>query len=453
MQLSIDEYLNVFPSRSRACVSIYPPPSKIPKGGILDDLMELDKCNIKRRKSIYIHVPFCEEICSFCPFNKFLKVDDKVNTYLKSLYREIDLYSKQPFFTSAEFESLYFGGGTPSCLSAEQIIGIINTLKQKFNFSSDVMIFVEGNPLSFTKAKLKSLLECGVNRISMGVQTFSDRIAKNIEIPQTPAISKIAIEEAHEIGYQNIGIDLLYPLPEMTDDDWLYSIDESIRLKVDHISLIAFALIPNTNIFNKIKKKIFAPLAGIAKEIELYLTARQKLLDAGYIQYSLIDFCLPNKIDLYADIYFKDQGDILALGPAAYGYLNGYMYVNVGDLLEYNKMIMQNKVPVLLGGKADKIDAMHGAMVKGLRMLSINKNDFKHLFDVEVNNMFGKTIERLIAKGLLYENENEISLTIKGIVWGNNVCEEFYHSKHKNTEIVERKYLVKGKLPEKLQKT
>ncbi len=446
MSKNIEDIYNVYPERDRICVSFYPLPKARASHDLIPEVMELKYPDKRfRTKGIYVHVPFCDSICTFCPFNKFLKDESVVEKYMNSLKREIDLYSETQYVKSATFDSIYLGGGTPSSLSTSQLLEILGYIKTKLKMTADAMCFVEGNPKNYTDEKLKALSEFGVNRISMGVQTFNDRLAKNLNLPHTPDQSRHVIKAAHEAGIPNVGIDLMYPLPGMEYSDWTDSVKEAIDLKVDHICLIAFCVVPNTPIAQKIKEgKLPAPM-GTDDEIRLYQEAKGLLLDAGYVQYSVIDFCLPEKIDRASMNYFADQADLLSFGPASFGYINGYTYFNIGDLSKYIETVDSGKYPVIVGSKADAKEEMHGMMAKGLRMLKVSKAHFHSLFKKDISEVFALKIKDLIEKGLLEEDDEYVYLTPKGIIWGNDVCKEFFSDDYREKPI-ERIHLAKGRI-------
>lgn len=448
MSQKTDDFLGVYPERDRICVSFYPLPKMQTPSELIPEIMELNAPDRRfRKKGIYVHVPFCDSICTFCPFNKFLKAEDVVIKYINALKREIDLYSETPYAQTSVFDSIYLGGGTPTSLSTSQLLDILGYIKSKLKLTNNMMCFVEGNPMNYTHEKMQALSDFGVNRISMGVQTFDDRLAKNLNLLQTPDQSRHAIKAAHDAGIMNVGIDLMYPLPGMQDSDWIASVKEAINLKVDHICLIAFCVVPNTPIAEKIKLGEIPAPQGIEGEIRMYQEARELLLKSGYVQYSVIDFCMPDKVDRASMNYFAEQADLMSFGPASFGYINGYTYFNMGDLMKYIETMEKGDYPVIVGSKADEREEMHGMMSKGLRMLRVNKQHFKSLFKQDPSEVFSEKIKELKEKGLLDEDEENIFLTPKGIVWGNNVSKEFFSEEYKKKPI-ERIHLAKGKLGE-----
>lgn len=439
------EFFDVYKERDGICVSFYPLPKEQPKQEEIDECFGLDTPQKNNRKNgLYIHVPFCDKICSFCPFNKFVKKEETVERYLKGLKSEMLHYSKSEFAKSAQFDSVYLGGGTPTSLTSEQLVDILETVKKNFKMTDDAVYFVEGNPINYTRDKMEKLVKEGVNRISMGVQTFSNKIADYIGLPQTPAQSCEAIINAHEVGINNVGIDLMYPLPGMNYADWVDSINKAIELKVDHVCIIPFCLLPHTAISAKVNQGIVPSVPGKDDEVVMYRIARDMLLNAGYEQYSVLDFGIPDKIDKAALNYFRDQANLLAFGPAAYGYINGYTYFNVGNIEEYFEMTEAGKYPVTVGAKADKTEEMNGMMAKCLRMLRVNRNQFKEMFGVDPAEHYKEKLDELEEKGLLKVTEDNIELTEKGVVWGNDVSKEFF-SKEALKDQISRVDLAKGR--------
>lgn len=440
----MNRYVDLFKERDSICVSHYPIPVSKHSNEKIVELMELNANQNMKEIALYVHVPFCDSLCSFCPFNKYIKDSTKVQIYIKTLLKEIELYSKTEYGKSIVIKSINFGGGTPSALDLEQIKSIISNIKEAFNVSEDAAIFIEGNPKNFVYEKLESLKHEGLNRISVGVQTFQPEIAKRLGLYHSVEDSLNLISNAKKVGIDNIGIDLMYNTPGQTIEDWKADIEKSIDLNIDHICIISFCVVPNTKIYEKIQKGIVPKINDIYSEIEYYTVAKDLLLKSGYIQYSVIDFSKPAKEDKHAMMYFKNQADLIGIGPAAFGFINGYMYINNGDFDEYVENIKNGKLPISCGEKADKLELAHGMMAKGLRMLSVNRTEFRKKFNTDPEELFPDTIDYLLKNELIEINNQEIKLTDAGILWGNNVCKQFFSDKCKNFGIKARIKFAKG---------
>ena len=433
-----------FDWRDPICVSHYPfPEKKAPFE--LSSLLELNKKNSdKAFRAFYIHVPFCETICSFCPFNKMKKSEPVVVKYLSAIKNEIDLYSSAEFIRSSVFGSIYLGGGTPTCLSKDQLVGIISHLKNKICVHPDAQITVEGNPTSSSTEKLAALFDVGVNRVSFGVQTFSEKFAKTLQLSHSPNQAIQVIESAYTVGFKNVCIDLLYNLPGQSSSEWQEDVQKAIGLNLDHITIFSLCLVPGTKLEKAVTNGQLSAPGDQNEEIDKFILARDLLRKAGYVQYSVWDFAKPDKIDQHVEIYYHQQGNLVGTGPAAFGYINNYMYINRGDVHKYCAQIKNGQLPILVGEKASREEQMRGMMAKGLRLYSVNRSHFKKMFDQYPEEVFPKEIKQLVDDGLVTIDGDLIKLTDDGGVWGNNVSKTFF----KKPETFEwRASLAKGREP------
>jgi oxygen-independent coproporphyrinogen-3 oxidase len=442
----VEQYIELFGDRDPICVSHYPVPIGNHKHREVIEFMGLDSAmESQKHIAVYIHIPFCEKVCSFCPFNKYLMVEEKVNKYLNALYDEMDLYAKTQYGKQVVIESVNFGGGTPTALSGEQLAGILEKLQSVFQVSDSAMIFVEGNPKNFTLEKLQTLRKVGLNRISVGVQTFQQKLSDDLELFHSIEDSESLVSNARQVGVENIGIDLMYNLPGQTETQWRRDIERTIELGIDHVCLIAFCIVPKTRIHGKIENGDLPGKKDIHYEVKLYEIASQILLDAGYEQYSVIDFALPGKIDRHAHLYFGKQADLIGLGAAAFGFINGYMYINNGQQDGYYDSVMAGELPVVSGEKAAGKEMAHGAMAKGLRMLSVDRTEFKTEYGQYPEEMFPEKVKFLEDAKLITKDEKGIHLTEQGIIWGNNVSKVFFSDKYKDYGFKSRMKFAKGK--------
>ncbi|MGK2309613.1 radical SAM family heme chaperone HemW [Cutibacterium sp. V947] len=434
-----------FGHRERVCVSHYPLPETPPEPGEAPELMRLNERS-SGLAAMYMHIPFCDVICNFCPFNKRITDDAKLTAYLDTLKREIDLYAATPRIQSLTFGSLAVGGGTPSALSAEQLADILRYTQGKLNFTDSAEISIEGNPSNFTEDKLLAAVEAGCNRVSFGVQSFDDGYTEMLDVPHTAADSLRAYDDARAAGLDNVGLDLIYNLPGQSLDQWLEDLDTAIKVGYDHITLFSLVIPPFTRLHSLITAEKVAMPGDHALELQMYLAATERLVSAGYEQYSVYDFCLPGKINDHAELYFHRQTEMLGVGAAAFGYLGGYMYVNQGNLTDYDASLGRGDQPVLIGSSADTYEEMCGVMAKGLRLFSVDRAYFRQRFDQDPVDVFGETIRDLVGCGLMEVSDTEICLTREGQFWGNNICREFFSPHFKEIEEIPREVLARGRL-------
>lgn len=396
--------------------------------------------------AVYVHVPFCAQVCIFCPFNKVAFKKDDAKEYMKIVKKEMSIYSSTNYVKNTKIRSVYFGGGTPSALSAEQMASLLRAVKKNYNVLPDAQISFEGSPSTLTREKLKAIRGEGANRISVGVQTFNKKLSEYLKLSHKPVEAYKVIQEAFSSGFRNVGIDLMYNLPEQTMDEWLEDVKIAIELDVKNITLFSLCVVPFTPLYKMINDGSIPPMGDENYEINMYLEAKEMLVNAGYVQYSVWDFAKPEYIDKHVILYYTEQKDLISHGPAAFGYINRLMYINHGDLKEYFNRVKAGFPSMYVGQKADDIEAMHGMMAKGLRMISVKRKDYKRLFGCQPEDRFKAKIDELTAKGLLEANEEEIRLTDKGIVWGNNVCKEFF-SEANQQSFETRVHLARGMRP------
>jgi putative oxygen-independent coproporphyrinogen III oxidase len=435
---------NCYAKRDPICVSHYPNPSIEPIAEEIPNIIGLKSSPQNNNSAaIYVHVPFCAQICVFCPFNKVLYEPKDVEKYVDLLKKEIDIYSSTPYMQDSQFRSIYFGGGTPSVLKAEHIAEILEKITKKYKIMPDAQISFEGSPSTLTYEKLQALRENRVNRISIGVQTFNTEKANHLRLYHTPEKAVEVIRNAFKVGFDNVGIDLMYNLPGQSLVEWLDDVQKAVELKIRHITLFSLCVVPGTLLEQMLKSGQIPPIGDEDNEIDYYIAATKLLKEAGYVQYSVWDFALPGYIDEHVVMYYTKQRDLVAHGPAAFGNINRYMYINCGQLERYFERVENGLLPIAIGQKADEKEAINGMMAKGLRMISVKRADFRELFHSEPEEYFADKINELQARGLLEVTEDEIRLSELGIIWGNNVCKEFF-SKANQQSFENRVHLAKG---------
>ena len=374
--------------------------------------------------AIYIGIPFCHARCTFCPFFQSLNNEIKRKQYLTALKKEIEMYSKSDYIMTSEFSALYFGGGTPSCLSTDEIKDILNYCMEIFSLSKNAEITFEASTINFDEEKMRVGLDCGVNRISLGIQTFNDYIRKLLNLKDIGKEAYQTIETAHRLGCDNVDIDLIYNLPGQTMDMCEKDIEKAIELGVENISYYSLDLPPKTKLAKQLESGEVPARGNTAFEIDLYLRGVDILTDAGYRQQRISLFTLPGKEHIYSP---KSDGpsDLLGCGSGARGSIQNYVYSNTRTIDKYINMVNMKKYPMDHSMKLSKMDNMADLMQRGVLMGSIDKKVFQSLFEVSPESVFPEIIDNLTQKGLINNNENEIRLTDLGIIWAANIRNDF----------------------------
>lgn len=416
-----------YAERDRYPVMCYPMPWQAPNLETVYDAMGLGQpSHSKLPKAMYMHIPFCEYLCGFCPFVKYMKDEERVRAYLGNLKAELRFYAQTPYFSSATFGSLYMGGGTASCLSSEQIFEIVTLCRSLFNFEPDAEITLESNPKTVSLEKFSIARSAGVNRVSFGVQTFNDSIGTSTDVAQDGATSKQAIRWAQQAGINNISIDLIYNLPGQTTAHLQQDLEEAIAIGLNHMTLFPLSVMPHTLLFRWVQDNEVSQIGALEHEYDLIQHAGAFLSAQGFSQTTVPDFARSASDYRHVQIHFRDLQDLLGVGAGAMGCVNDYSYVNVAELPRYHDITAANLPPINVGQQSPAHEKPRAAMTMGLRMLQVERASFRERFGHDPEHFFGDVIERLVQQDLLETTETSVRLTELGAFFGYNVAKEFY---------------------------
>ena len=372
---------------------------------------------------LYLHFPFCISKCPYCDFNSYqLKEDNQISSYISALYQEITAYSQK--LKKNNIKTIYLGGGTPTILSGVQIYNILEFCKDKFTIDKDAEITIEANPGTLDDEKIKLLTESGINRLSLGAQSFNDLLLKKLgRIHNTQDIID-SYYLAREKGFNNINIDIMFALPDQTTKDLQTTLEKAISLKPDHLSLYNLTIKPGTEYYKKYKRgKLKLPTED--EEFDMYNWAINFLKENNFEHYEIANFARPHKRSLHNLIYWQNK-PYLGIGAGAYSFIKGYRYMNYENPARYVKEIMSGKLPVDNGEKLSLRKRMIETIILGLRTKDgVGYKKFKTRFGVNLNDIFSKQVNKLVNFGLLEKSDCKIKLTKKGIFLANTVFREF----------------------------
>lgn len=372
---------------------------------------------------IYIHIPFCIQKCYYCDFCSFDKLQNKQAEYVDALIKEIkNTHNKSELL----IKTVYIGGGTPSILNANELKQVMEAIKTNFLLSKDCEITVEMNPGTVTKEKLQIYKDSGINRLSIGLQSTNDEILKELGRIHNYKQFEDIYEDARALGFNNINVDLMIGLPNQTIDDVSKSLKDIIQKNPEHISVYSLILEDDTKLKNLIEEGKLS-LPDEDTERAMYWTVKNTLEKNGYNHYEISNF---SKLG-YESKHNTDcwnQKEYIGFGIAAHSYFNNIRYSNICDINEYIKNI-NSKVfekNVIIHEIQEKQDKMNEYMILGLRMIKgVNEQVFKEKFSKDINDVYKKSIEKLINLELILNEKGIIKLTKKGIDFANIVWEEF----------------------------
>ena len=374
----------------------------------------LDK-NAEKDRAIYIHVPYCSKICSFCNLNTNL-INNKISDYHKLIIDSIKQISKYNYIQSKKFESIYFGGGTPTTLSSKQLKLILEALNNYLPISKNAEISLETSITELSKAKLEILADKGVNRLSIGVQSFNDRARKILGRRGNGKKAIEKIREVMEMGFKNTNIDLIYNYPGQTIEEINYDLSLINELDIAGLSFYSLILHEGSKLFRQIKNAGKYQIPDLEKEKILFKKIYGELQNSGYKLFELTKM-IKEKRDKYKYIQIKNNcGDVLALGVGAGGRLGQYIYYN-GD---YNILKQTNK-PISTMGRVVRKE--YNLIYKILGDIQFGKLKFKYN-SYELKNILTNYFTKLKEEDLIIKRDNKFIFSEEGIFWGNNISRD-----------------------------
>ena len=358
--------------------------------------------------SLYFHIPFCLKKCSYCDFVSYVGKEKLINRYVEVLLEEMDGMSG--LGQGGKLKTIYFGGGTPTLLQVKHFERIFAaTVKCFASNLEDLEITAEANPGTADKAKLKALKELGVNRLSIGVQSFNNRHLKNLgRIHSSSEIFRIC-EDACTAGFENVNLDLIFALPGQTLEEWQKDLCLALSLKPRHISTYNLQLEENTPLW---KRRKFLQFPSEEEELAMYEYAIETLTAAGYRHYEISNFAHPG-YECQHNLNYWKNGNYLGLGAGAHSHWDGKRWANTDTLESYLRMADGE------GRKRENLTDVAGreTIMLGLRLLEgLPEEKFKG---------FEREVEELISDQLLARENGYLRLTRKGLYLGNLVFEKF----------------------------
>lgn len=371
--------------------------------------------NNDKEIGVYVHIPFCKRKCYYCDFISFCEKDELQEKYINTVIQEIE-----DFFNlnkNVKIKTIYIGGGTPSFIDGKYIEKIMNI----FNKENVVEATIEVNPGSASLEKLKKYKECGINRLSIGLQSTEDRLLKKIGRIHNYNDFLATYNLAREVGFDNINVDLMIGLPGQTIEDVKSSLNKVINLNPSHISVYSLIVEENTIIYNLIEQnKIVLPDEELERNMYWYVKNYLEL--GGYEHYEISNFAKNGKMSLHNwDCW--NQKEYVGFGASAHSYLNRKRFCNIGVLEEYIKDFKNTK-------EVQEVQSFYETkqeyMLLGLRKIKgVCISDFKNKFGENPIFLFKNELNKLIEEGLLEITTNNIKLTNKGLDFANLVWEEF----------------------------
>jgi len=389
--------------------------------------------------SLYVHIPFCQSKCAYCDFNSYAGLESLIEPYVGALIAEMGLWQEPGQDMSVA--TVFFGGGTPSLLPLSEVERIVAAIRQRFRLAADAEFSCEANPGTVDRPYFQGLHSLGVNRLSLGVQSFHDDELATLGRIHTAAQAREAYHTARQAGFDNVNLDLIYGLPRQTMTAWQHTVREAIALRSDHLSLYALSLEEGTPLADAVAHgRLPPPDADLAAD--MYLWAEDALAAAGYQHYEISNWALPGRQCRHNLAYWLNES-YLGLGAGAHSCFGGFRFANVKDPHRYIPLVEESAkghgrlaeslAPFLAGlGHIASVEqttaarTMTETVVLGLRLVEgLPLEEFRRRFGQELMSAYGPQVEELEVLGLLERSDGCLRLTTRGRLLGNEAFVRF----------------------------
>jgi len=368
---------------------------------------------------IYIHIPFCIQKCAYCDFVTAPFHEPKVPAFLDALHREIELRAGS---APEAATSVFFGGGTPSLLRSDQMRELMSRLRQSFAIATDAEITVEANPGTLEPHKLESYRRAGINRLSIGAQTFDDGELSALGREHTAADTIDTVRLAREAGFDNISLDLIFGVPSQTLSGWRDTLDAALRLESEHMSVYGLTVEPRTVYAHRLRNGALV-LPDDDAQAAMYEMGIGVLEAAGLLQYEISNFAQPGRSSRHNRLYW-DNDPHIGLGPGAWSYVDGVRSGNLRSVSGYVKRVSAGESPVTESERLEGLAHRAETLTQALRQREgITRQRYSERCEADLIDDFGGPIANLVDSGLLEwsSDGDRLRLTRRGMLLSNEV--------------------------------
>jgi len=387
---------------------------------------------------LYIHIPFCLRRCEYCDFITDAGMTKIIPAYLHSLVKEIRFVGDLVGKGQESVGSIYIGGGTPSLLRAQQVAEIIDEVANQFVVAEHAEVTLEANPGTTQALDFAGLLGAGVNRLSLGAQSFVEKELIALGRIHTVDQIKRSFVQAREAGFNNISLDLIFGIPGQTLQTWQSSLEAVLALRPEHLSLYSLILEDGTPLFERVKEgSVCLPDSDLVAD--MYLLARDLLLRTGFVHYEISNWAREENLEsAHNKVYWRNQ-PYHAFGTGAHRRFNDYRTSNVENTIEYIRRMMTDQ-PLephsISPATAEVLEitpeiSMQETMMLGLRLVreGVSEREFFERYQQQMSYVFAKEIRHILARGLVEwvesTNGRALRLTQAGMMIGNQAFMEF----------------------------
>lgn len=374
---------------------------------------------------LYVHIPFCKQKCMYCDFPAYQNLQDYYETYVYALVQEIELWvSEHAESKERSIDTIYFGGGTPTELSIQQLQMIVDKIKSTFTITDDCHMTIESNPGEVDLQYLTKLVKLGFNRISFGVQTFDDKALTMLHRSHDGEKAIQAVYDAKEAGFTDINIDLIYGLPRQTLEDIQHNLNIVKDLPINHISTYGLQVEVGTYLYHLVQKNLIS-IPSESIDESMYDTMMSGLKALGFERYEISNFAKGNSYSRH-NLKYWHYIDYLGFGAGAHSFYDGVRRSNNRNVMPYIQSVDRYIMPTIDTETITVERAQEDFCFLALRTKwGLDEQKFEDRFGVSVHNLFGNILEDLVTKGLLEYQNGSYHLTSEGAKHGNYVFSQF----------------------------
>ena len=373
---------------------------------------------------LYVHIPFCAAICNYCNFNRGLFDGPQKGRYVEALIAEIAGAGRAGGVARDAADTIYFGGGTPSLLEPSEIARIVSACRETFDVAGDAEVTLEANPETVDETKLAAFRAAGVNRLSVGVQSFRDEELRRLSRLHTADRARLAVGEARKAGFDNLSLDLMMWLPEQRVEQWLASVDAAIALGPDHFSFYLLEVYPNAPLKDDMARARWSQ-APDDDAAAMYVSAMERLESAGYEQYEISNASRPGRRSRHNLKYWTD-GEWLGFGCGAHATRGGVRTRNLSGTDDYIACVTSGRSPAIEVRRMSLEERLGDALFTGLRLTDgVNLDAIRERYGVDVWQRYGAELADHVDAGLVRRDGARLWLTRQGMLLAHEVMTVF----------------------------
>ncbi|HEX6949637.1 MAG TPA: coproporphyrinogen-III oxidase family protein [Nitrospira sp.] len=373
--------------------------------------------------TLYVHIPYCRFICSMCPFTHEPLMKRDLTSYVAALLEEIRIYSQHPSAKGRRVTTLYFGGGTASSLTPDQVAMILDAIRSGFSLEPSCEITLECHPRTVDRNYLAQVRSLGVGRVSFGIQSFQQRNIDLLKLHQKVEQSREILETAIDLGFQTVAMDLMYRYPDQRVEDLEAEIDTALAIGIHGISV--YSLDPVVRGMSSVASR----QVPVAIEADMYYYLHDRLHDAGFVHVAQPDYARISHENMQLrDLWGAPQAENLGFGAGAFSEsFNGATWANLQNSNDYIEAVSRGELPVLMGQSHSWDDAAARYPALGVRCLSVPLQPFETSFGTSLRELYRLELEALERRGLTTFDEERLWVTRRGKFFIDNISKAFFN--------------------------